>query len=90
MFIWSMQHYRTAESLLPATPVPGMHRGRPFYQPLILTSVFLTLSSPNVCSYCVHHWCDHYSNTTGVADLLRLPSSGLLLLRFNSSQLQDH
>lgn len=38
MFSRNMQHYRTAESLLPAIPVPGMHRGRLLCcQPLIPT-----------------------------------------------------
>lgn len=40
MFSRNMQHYRTAKSLLPAIPVPGMQRGRLLYcQPLILTLV---------------------------------------------------
>lgn len=61
-FIWNMQHYRTAESLLPAIPVPGMHRGRPPCQPLILTPAFFRCSSLIVLDC----WCDNlnYSNTT--------------------------
>lgn len=51
LFSRNMQHYRTAESLLPAIPVPGMQRGRLLCcQPLILTLVSSQSRSYLICS----------------------------------------